>query len=263
MRIPPIDLTDIIKILKREGADELTSSLRSPGGYSIGTIGILAEWNKIIKVLEFDLIPQLAKGGEIGNLLPAAKALSKSVGALSLMASQFLSFVPGPIGIVCSIINAIVCFTSGNIIGGLLELLGCIPGAKFGVKGGCKIATTIGNKVIKLIEKNPELAKVLKNWEKIVEKKDLLTKDFNFTKIKEATEKIQKEIVRIENNLQKPVRKLDTCASYDLNFNHLTNKRGIQQNILGQTINKGQQHNISTYGISGTTSPQAVIRLWK
>lgn len=268
MKIPPIDLSEVIKILKKEGGEELSSTVKTPGANPFGiNYTIMTEWNNIIRILEFDLIPQLAKGGDISSLLPAANALKKSVGSLTLMASQVLSFIPGPIGIICSIINAIVCFASGNIVGGLLELLGCIPGAKLGVKGGSKLFTKIGDKVIILIEKNPELAKALKNWEKIKESAKVFTKDLNFSKIKEITNKIQKEITDIEKNIQKPIRQFDTGQTYKkMNFEHLSIKnKGIGDAGVGQLMKNGKQiqnRGISINGIGYGLSPQTIIKPW-
>lgn len=265
MKIPPIDLSGIIKILKKEGGDELSSALSSK---KLGTISIQHEWNKIIDILETQLIPQLAKGGEVSSLLPAANALMKSAGKLSLMASQVLSFIPGPIGIVCSIINAIVCFASGNVVGGLLELLGCIPGAKLGVKGGSKLLTKIGDDVIRVIEKSPELAKALKDWGKMVDTAKLITKELNLTKIKEITNKIQKEVADIGTHVQKSVRRFDTGQTYNkmsLEDALSVTNRGVGKSTTGQMITNGallQQRGISYYGLGYGMNPQATIRLW-
>lgn len=265
MKIPPIDLSEIIKILKKEGGDELSSSISVPGSNPFGmNFTIMTEWNNIVKILEFELIPQLAKGGDIGNLLPAANALKKSVGSLTLMASQVLSFIPGPIGIICSIVNAIVCFASGNVIGGIMELLGCIPGAKWGVKGGSKLLTKIGDKVIRIIEKNPELANFLKDWEKLKDSGKDLTQDLNFAKIKEITEKIQKEIDVIKSNVNRPVRKFDTGQTYKLGFENLSvNNRGVGRLNVGRIMNTGRQmqnRGISINGVGYDISPQTIIK---
>lgn len=264
MKIPPIDLSGIIKILKKEGGDELSSAL---SGNKFGTIRIQYEWNNIISILETQLIPQLAKGGEVSSLLPAANALMKSAGTLSLMASQVLSFIPGPIGIVCSIINAIVCFASGNVVGGLLELLGCIPGAKFGVKGGSKLLTKIGDDVIRIIEKNPELAKILKDWEKLMDKTKLITKELNLTKIKEITDKIQKEVASIGRYAQKTVGRFDTGQTYKCGLEDALSvpNRGVGKATVGETMYHGtqiHQRGISLYSLGYGMNSQATIRLW-
>ena len=163
---------------------------------------IMTEWNNIIRVLEGQLVPQLAKGGDLTHLKPVADELLKNAKKLSLTVSQVLSFVPGPIGIVCSIINAIVCFSLGHILEGIMELLGCIPGAKFGMKGASKIMTKIGEEVVSIISKNRELNKMLNNWQLLLDQSKLISKDLNFSKISERIEKINKEIADIKRHTQ-------------------------------------------------------------
>lgn len=213
MHIPPIDLSPLLKILKREGADEIYTDIRTtkPAYLLLNTTynRLRNEWNNIIRILEVDLIPQLAKGGDLSSLVPAAEALQKSATTLSLAASQALSFVPGPIGIVCSIINAIVCFSSGQILAGIMELLGCIPGAKFGIKGASKILPKIGDEVVSIVSKNTELSKCLKNWTLQLDKSKLISNDLNYTKITESIEKIKRDIADIERYYPKPTFRLD------------------------------------------------------
>lgn len=157
-RIPPIDLSGLTKLLKQEGKTELSAACFGKGQQSFK---ILLEWDNIIRVLELEIIPFLAKGGEVAHLAAPAKKLAKSAGALASVASQVLSFVPGPIGIVCSVINAIVCFCTlpfpVNIGNGMLELLGCIPGGKVAAKGGAKLAVIkkTNKSVNKITKKHP------------------------------------------------------------------------------------------------------------
>lgn len=211
MHIPPIDLSPILKILKREGADEIYTVIKKPNNpFDHPSFHpLINEWNDIIRILEVELIPQLAKGGDLSSLVPAAQALQKSATTLSLAASQVLSFVPGPIGIVCSIINAIVCFSAGQILPGIMELLGCIPGAKFGIKGASKILPKIGDEVVSIISKNAELSKCLNNWERLLDKSKLISDDLNFSKITEAIEKTKRVIADIERYYPKPNINLD------------------------------------------------------
>lgn len=161
-KLPPIDLSDFLKLLKVEGGSELhTACLSKFGGATI-----LREWNNIIKALE-DIVPKLAEGAEINSLKTPALSLAKSSGALASLASQVLSFVPGPIGMVCSAINAIVCFCTlpfpVNIGNGMLELLGCIPGGK--VAG--KLAPKVEKILLKTIENSPELRKIIETGDRI------------------------------------------------------------------------------------------------
>lgn len=211
MHIPPIDLSPLVKILKKEGVDELCT-LNNPFStmnFNNPFSPINLEWRNIIRVLEGELVPQLAKGGDLTNLAPVAQELSKSAFALSMQASQVLSFVPGPIGIVCSIINAIVCFSTGQILPGIMELLGCIPGAKFGLKSASKIGPKIGEEIVSIISKNAELSKYLNNWERLLNKSKLISDDLNFSKITGCIAKIKREIADIEKYYPRATRNMD------------------------------------------------------
>ena len=151
MKIPPIDLSGLVKILKKEGKDEMSSNLSKVNNNNpfCSVLTIKKEWDDIVNILELELIPQLAKGGELSHLLPSVNALKVRVVNLSMIASQVLSFVPGPIGIICSIINAIACFSTGNVLGGIMELLGCIPGAKFAIKVVASFSLKLETKFIR------------------------------------------------------------------------------------------------------------------
>ena len=161
-KLPPIDLSDFLKLLKNEGRSELNIACSS----KFGQYKILYEWDNIIRGLE-EIIPKLAEGAEISSIKAPIMGLAKSAGALASMASQFLSFVPGPVGMICSAINAIVCFCTlpfpVNIGNGMLELLGCIPGGK--VAG--KLAPRVEKILLKVIENSPELRKAIETGEKI------------------------------------------------------------------------------------------------
>lgn len=190
-KIPPIDLSGLIKLLKQDGKMELCSACLGKGQQSFK---IISEWDNIIRVLEHEIIPFLAKGGELSHLTAPVKKLSKSAGALASIASQVLSFVPGPIGIVCSVINAIVCFCTlpfpVNIGNGMLELLGCIPGGKVAAKGGAKLAPKIERIIVDLLEKSPEINKIIKESENIVK----AVKDFAVKKTTLSANKITKAL---------------------------------------------------------------------
>lgn len=182
-KIPPIDLSCLVKLLKHEGKQELCGACLGKGQQSIK---ILSEWDNIIRVLENEIIPFLCKGGELAHLAGPAQKIAKSAGALASLASQILSFVPGPIGIMCSVINAIVCFCTlpfpVNIGQGMLELLGCIPGGKVAAKGGAKLAPKIEKLIVELLDKSPEISKIIKDSEKIAK----AVKDFTFKHTKKT-----------------------------------------------------------------------------
>lgn len=140
--MPPLKIDKFVALLKGEGRKELGVSLTG----KLGQLEFVREWDKIIRILECEIAPLLAKGCEAKALAAPAARLAKSAGSLSLMASQLLSFVPGPVGIVCSLVKAIVCFSAGNVPGGLFELLGCIPGGKVAGKAlsqGAKVSKTV------------------------------------------------------------------------------------------------------------------------
>ena len=267
MKIPPIDLSGLVKILKKEGKDEMSSNLSKVNNNNpfCSVFTIKKEWDDIVNILELELIPQLAKGGELSHLLPSVNALKVRVVNLSMIASQVLSFVPGPIGIIRSIINAIACFSTGNVLGGIMELLGCIPGAKFAIKGGGKFFTKIGDEVYTILKNNKKLAVYLENWEKTIEKTKIFTKELNIAKIKQLTEKLQKEIRNIENSIPKPVNKLDTGPTYSWNLQSSLNNLGKGNNRLGQGLNSGSQlqnRGISINGVGYGMYSQAKTKLW-
>lgn len=162
MKLPPLDLSKLITLLKKEGGSELSLLKPSPkpGKQLLGNIGIspiIDNWNEIIRILETEIVPMLSKGCEAKALGAPAKRLARRAGHLSLMASEILSFVPGPIGIICSVINAVVCFSMGNVVGGLLELLGCIPGGKVAGKATSKLFPKIERILIEVVQNNHTL----------------------------------------------------------------------------------------------------------
>ncbi len=168
MKLPPIDLSKLIHLLKAEGRTEIAVAKARPNAVKAGT-GVLSnpfhpiffEWDNIISILERDVIPMLSKGCDTKALVVPAQKLAKSAGAISLMASQILGFVPGPVGIVCSIVNAIACFSTGNIVGGLFELLGCIPGGKVAGKASSKLFPKIKEIMIEIVQSNHSLKAIV------------------------------------------------------------------------------------------------------
>lgn len=162
MKIPPIDLSKFIQLLKSEGSAEL----RAATGARLGGITLFREWNNILVVMEKEVIPLLNKGCDVKNLVAPAQKITKSVGALTALATQILSFVPGPIGIVCSLALAIGCFSTGNIVGGLFELLGCIPGGKVAGKATSKLFPKIEKIMIEIVQSNRTLKVIVETSSK-------------------------------------------------------------------------------------------------
>lgn len=157
MKIPPIDLRKFIQLLKSEGQADLSAAIIG----KLGGMAILKEWHNILAVLEKEVIPLLSKGCEAKSLLVPAQKLAGSAKVLGGMAANVLSFVPGPVGIICSLALAIGCFSTGNIVGGFFELLGCIPGGKVAGKSASKLFPKIEKLLIEIAESNQALKVVI------------------------------------------------------------------------------------------------------
>lgn len=159
MKLPQIDLSSLIKLLRADGYTELCTLV----GTKLGGLKILLEWDNILLVMEKEIIPLLNKGCDAKDLIAPAQKIGKSATALAGMAAEVLSFVPGPIGIVCSLALAIGCFSTGNIIGGLCELLGCIPGGKCVGKSTSKLFPKVEKIMIEMAQSNLALKKIVES----------------------------------------------------------------------------------------------------
>lgn len=119
---------------------------------------ILRDWNELIKELG-KISGKLAKGEDfvsISHDLEKIKVLGQRLGT---SAAELGSMVPGPIGIVCSLALAIGCLIPPmDLVGLVLNLLGCIPFAKVGTKA----LKPIINDIIREILKNPAVKSTLK-----------------------------------------------------------------------------------------------------
>lgn len=153
MKIPSIDLSGFIKLLKSDGSAELQAAV----GVRLRGLTLFREWDNILLVMEREIVPLLKNGCEAKSLVAPAQKIAKSASALAALAAEVLSFVPGPIGIVCSLALAIGCFSTGNIVGGLAELLGCIPGGKVAGKSASKLFPKIEKILIEMVQSNHEL----------------------------------------------------------------------------------------------------------
>lgn len=162
MKIPPIDLSKFLRLLKSEGRSELLAA----AGTKLGSMTLLREWDNILVVMEKEIIPLLNKGCDAKSLIAPAQKIAKSTSALAAMAAEVLSFVPGPIGIICSLALAIGCFSTGNIVGGLFELLGCIPGGKVAGKGASKLFPKIEKILIEIVQSNHQLCVIVETASK-------------------------------------------------------------------------------------------------
>ena len=127
----------------------------------------------------------MTKGGDISGIRPFLGILVKEGKILTDAFTAIGSFIPGPIGIVCSLIRAIACFYSGNIPMGLLELLGCIPGAKAATKGGTKIAEKVGERLMVALKHNKVFEKYCSEAQLLLGKVNDLNSTFVISKLNE------------------------------------------------------------------------------
>lgn len=127
------------KVLSKGGKealkDELSSKCAKKGNFFLEMESIqklLRLWDNLL--LQLDKVAVQLEKGDVKSIINITKDLVNSVTALQVyIATAFVeigSFVPGPVGIMCSLALAIGCFATGNISGGFLNLLGAIPFAK-------------------------------------------------------------------------------------------------------------------------------------
>ena len=127
------------KVLSKGGKDalkdELSSKCAKKGNFFLEMESIqklLRLWDNLL--LQLDKVAVQLEKGDVKSIINTTKDLVNSVTALQVyIATAFVeigSFVPGPVGIMCSLALAIGCFATGNISGGFLNLLGAIPFAK-------------------------------------------------------------------------------------------------------------------------------------
>lgn len=156
------DLRPLVKELKNTNVQETFKNVGKDSVLLKKVVEIEKEWKIIL--IEFEkLSDKIAKEGISKSLTGDAVAIAEHCKRLGTLAGPLLveggSFVPGPIGIVCSLALAIFDFATGNIFGGFLNLLGCIPFAKAGIKA----AKPLLNDIIRNLLKNPEFVKCVKN----------------------------------------------------------------------------------------------------
>ncbi len=113
-------------------------------------------WNGIIKDLE--QVAKHIKNDNTPELLKCLKKITSKTTDLTKILSGLVvemgSYIPGPIGIVCSLCLAITCFASGNILGGFMNLFGCIPCGKVVGKSGRAFSNKFANGIKKIIEQS-------------------------------------------------------------------------------------------------------------
>lgn len=131
---------DIIPLIRELKNVNLRSFLKNAGNDSklINQIAkVENEWKLLIQDLD-KLSGKITKSGLSSSLKGDAMSIVYHCESLTKIMGPLLieggSFVPGPIGIVCSLGLAIADFATGNVFGGIINLLGCIPFAKAGIK---------------------------------------------------------------------------------------------------------------------------------
>lgn len=158
-----LDLSELLVLLRTEGRRELQSACAGGGGKAAN---LLRQWDDLLSALS-KLIGNLKRGASAEILCAEAKGLLSKAKPLSTGAMEVLSFIPGPVGIVCSVFLAIVAICDPNVsfpqnvANGFLVLLGALPGFKFVGKGATKLAPKIKTILQNLLKRNPSLRKSL------------------------------------------------------------------------------------------------------
>lgn len=120
------------------------------------------EWSLTLKEIE-NIAQRIASEGINPSLLESARSVTTHCEKIARMAGPLLveggSFIPGPIGIVCSLALAIADFAVGNFFGGFMNLLCCVPFAK----AGCKVLLPTLKKIVADILKNPYVKAAVKS----------------------------------------------------------------------------------------------------
>ena len=112
------------------------------------------EWSLVLKEIE-EIAQRIATECINPSLLESARSVATHSERIARMAGPLLveggSFIPGPIGIVCSLALAIADFAVGNFFGGFMNILCCVPFAK----AGCKVLLPTLKKTASDLLKNP------------------------------------------------------------------------------------------------------------
>lgn len=247
-KLPKIELKPIVDVLKSEGRTELNKAI-------IGKFGgqtIVKTWDETLKILETEIVSKLSSGASISELEGPVGILSECAAHLRTLATQILGFVPGPVDIVCSVIDAIDCLTTDCLTtqdfslcvgSAILELLGCIPGGKVAVKGAGRLALLMERAVSKMIQNSPELAKVVRESEQISKGVKMFVNRVRTT-VSAPPNAYATETPPVLGS------RLDTGATFSMNFKSIeTSKYSIKPTTTGtypQTPSTNYMRNISS-----------------
>lgn len=214
------------------------------------------EWKALVHELEC-LYGKISKEGVSSSVLGDAEKLAVQCKDLTKLVGPLLveggSFVPGPIGIVCSLALAIADFAIGNVFGGFMNLLGCIPFAK----AGTKALKPLLNTVVRDLLKNP----IVVNSIKAAKRAPSCNK---ITKSVEAeTNRIYRHILKNETSLI--ANETSTVANQS---SHITDSfifRGINEKTAGAGYHIGNYNNYVSvekmkYSLGTTTANPFVFR---
>lgn len=168
-------------------------------------------WDDILR--EFDAVAINLRKDNPQELFKALKNVTTKCGELtSLLAGIVVetgSYIPGPIGMVCSLCLSITCFATGNVLGGFMNLLGCIPCGKVVGKSGKFFASKLIPRMKAIFSKSG-----------IMKYKPILTKT-DFWKYQTV---FQQTLIRETRNLHAALETLKES---------FTSQIGLKLNILG------------------------------
>lgn len=187
------------------------------------------EWSMTLKEIE-NITQRIASEGINPSLLESAQSVATHCEKIARMAGPLLveggSFIPGPIGIVCSLALAIADFAVGNFFGGFMNILCCVPFAK----AGCKILLPSLKKIVADLLKNPYVKTAVRSGNNYFMKG---VKDTSW-----ITAKVKPEAKHIYENMM--IKKSPTTKYSEGAFLEITSKGRISP----------QKYSVTNYGIS-------------
>lgn len=244
------NISPLIKELKNIDLHSFFKNVGKDSEFLKKIIKIEDEWNLIIKKLSIlsekiskDGVSMSVKGDAL-VIVQHCESLTKLVGPLLVEGG---SFVPGPIGIVCSLALATADFAVGNVSGGLMNLLGCIPFAKTGTK----VFKPILNNIIRDLLKNPIVVNSLKSAKR-TGSSSIVTKS-----AKPAAERIYRNIIKEETIItsKETTHLISPMLSKDIN------PKAIEANkVIGHYNNLPPSTSQMNYTLRTNTGRSVIFR---
>lgn len=187
------------------------------------------EWSLTLKEIE-NIAQRIASEGINPSLLENARSVAMHCEKIAKMVGPLLveggSFIPGPVGIVCSLALAIADFAVGNFFGGFMNILCCVPFAK----AGCKVLLPTLKKIVADLLKNPYVKNAVRTGNAYLVKG---VKDTSW-----ITAKVKPEAKHIYENMM--IKKSPTTKVPEAAFLEITRKGHISP----------QKYSVTNYGIS-------------